>query len=223
MVAGVADHGTRLYHARQRRLGGLPFAELTMHHGIPAVAQLSCLREVFLEDDEGAADTHEFVQQCFDGRAVAVEQHHALHRRQLVRQLGFELLLEVRQHEDREDQKHQELAHELADDDEQRHPRVVPAVVAAVAGGGERFAGPLQALHQRARHAFQVRHAQRVERAHEQHGGGQHGQQHQQAPGGALQAAEHDDRLLLGDRGLECSRLRGAPPASIGHGQARQR
>jgi hypothetical protein len=120
VVTGVADHGPGLRHPGQ---GRLPFGQLAMHDAVATIAQLARLHHVLLEDDEGAAIAHEFLQQRLDGGAVTVEEHHTLHGRQHVRQLGFELLLEVGQHEDREDQEHQEVAHELPDDDEQRHRR----------------------------------------------------------------------------------------------------
>jgi hypothetical protein len=188
MVAGVADHGPGLCHARKRRLA---FGELTVHHVVATIAQFAGQRHVLLEDHEWAVGADEFIQQGLDRRAISVEQHHARHRRQHVRQPRLELLLEVRQHEDREDQEHQELAHELPQDDEERHGRVVPAAVAAITGGGERLGRPLQTLHEGPRCAFQVGHAQHVQGAQDHHRGRQHGQQCQQAPGGTLEIGEH--------------------------------
>ncbi len=130
---------------------------------------------------------------------MSVEQHLAFHGRQDLLQANLELVLEVGQHQHREDQEDQALTDEGRDDHEHRHHRMVPAVVRAVAGVGHGLGGPLQALHEGARAALQMVHAQHVEGTQDDHAQGQQGQQRQQPAGRAPCLLLHAEGL--GDSG----------------------
>ena len=138
----------------------------------------------------------EFHHQRLDGGSVAVEQHLAFHRRQNLRQADLELVLEIRQHQDRKDQKDQALADERRDDHEHRHRGMVPAVVGAITGVRHGFRGPLQALHERARVALEMVHPKHVERAQDEHGQGQQRQQREQPAGRAPCLVLHAELLV---------------------------
>ena len=215
VVVAVGHHRARFLHPLQH-LGFL--AHVAVHHGVATVAQAAGEVHVFFEDHEGAVGALELRQQRLDRRAVAVEQHLALHGRQHVLQADLELVLEERQHQERKDQEHQELPDERRDDHVRRHHRMVPAVVGAVTGVGHGFRRPLQALQERARLPLQVVHAQHVERAQQQHGHRQQGQQGQEASRGAFGRMFHGPLFVSSTRqrcfgsGWHAQRPLGAAP-----------
>ena len=109
MIVRIGDHRLRLLHRYQdRRIFG-KFAE---HHVVAPVAQAARQCHILFENYEKAVGAVEFLQQGFDGRSMAIEEHFAGHGRQHVLQANFKLLFEVGQYHHREYQEDQKLTDE---------------------------------------------------------------------------------------------------------------
>ena len=184
MIVRIGDHRLRRLHRYQdRRIFG-KFAE---HHVVAPVAQAARQCHILFENYEKAVGAVEFLQQGFDGRSMAIEEHFAGHGRQHVLQANYKLLFEVGQYHHREYQEDQKLTDERRNDDEHGHERMVPAIVGALARVGNCFRRPLDALQKGARTGFQMLHAEHVDRAQSKHGRWQQDQQRQEVSGRTLE------------------------------------
>ena len=166
VIAGIGDHRAGLFYALQNRR---IFGQFAKNHVVTPITQVARQRHVFFKNDERAVHATEFLQQGLDGRPIVVEKYLAGHRRQHVLQADFESFFKVGQYEYRENQENQKLAHELADNDEQGHGWVIPVTVTTVAGGSERFRGPLKTLQKSTWRTFQMLHSEHVKRAEKEY------------------------------------------------------
>ena len=201
VVGAVGDQRPR---AGETGRGQAAVLEAAEDHPLAAVEETAGHRLVVLEDHRLEAGPLGLVHQGGHRRAVAVDEDVALELRRLYRQPRLEALFQERDQVDREDQEDEEDADELDDDDEHHHQRMAPAGVGAVAGGGERLAGPLEGVPEAPRLALEGGHPGHVDDGR----GEQQAGHREEEPDQALLRAGHRPAPRAASRSKWASRWR---------------